>query len=316
MRQILRFYIYHDFDLIALRAQGISLRKLGKEALESYANGRRIKVRLEPAQKITPEEINKFLNEGKQKAPATVKIVDIDSKGHFIEGEIKRGLTEEEIDDLKEKGIIKEFFNGRVYIDQDKNKKKPENKPVERVIKSSSLSSFKCEFTTKDEAAIKLLSNIKKRYRNQFIKTLIRNALTEQSLVGFFTEQEYIDKENSYLKNVLDNENTKTIELPTYESKVKKEDILVAHGEEEATEEPIESRESVQEVPAVKDADEITSSTPYQVTKEVSDSIKNTMHNDIISPIEDLTIEPEESTEDETDYSDLEGLFNGMVQQF
>lgn len=46
MRQSLRLYKQHDTDLIALQVMGVSISKLAKRVVESYANGVRVKMAL------------------------------------------------------------------------------------------------------------------------------------------------------------------------------------------------------------------------------------------------------------------------------
>ena len=52
------------------------------------------------------------------------------------------------------------------------------------------------EFTTNDANTIKLAKSCKPTYRNLMIKTLMRNALYQQSLSIFFTDAEIVKKEN------------------------------------------------------------------------------------------------------------------------
>ncbi len=46
MRQILRFYVRHDLDLINLKLNGVSLGKLAKNVLEAYANNQSITIQV------------------------------------------------------------------------------------------------------------------------------------------------------------------------------------------------------------------------------------------------------------------------------
>lgn len=54
--------------------------------------------------------------------------VEIDENGNLVDGATGEKLSDEEIEKLKDKGVIKESEDGKVTIDQDKNKKKAEVK--------------------------------------------------------------------------------------------------------------------------------------------------------------------------------------------
>ena len=163
MRQVLRVYLRHDYDLIGLRMQGVSLAKLAKIALEAYANGKRMHIFLDSVKKTNDTEVGSILQ--------------------------------------------KESWN-----------KKDDKKMA---------ATFKCEFTTHDPNAERLLSNIKKGYRNQFVKTLIRNTLTEQFLSSFFSNETDVNNENAYLGAVNTDYIPNLIPAPMIGKKFNAEDYLV-----------------------------------------------------------------------------------------
>lgn len=57
--------------------------------------------------------------------------------------------------------------------------------------------------TIRDEKAEQLLLQIKHGFRNQFVKTLVRNALKELPLAPFFSGPSYIDAENERIQKAV-----------------------------------------------------------------------------------------------------------------
>ena len=158
MRVVIRFYKRSDLDLIALQKHDISLGKMAKQVLETFANGTRIHY-------LLPELNN-------------VNLDDLD----WFKLNIKDGL--------------------------------------------------RVEFTTHDEETIKLLHSVKGTYKNLFIKTLLRNALYEQSLNVFFNDKSLIEKENCFISSV------DTDRIPNFQpllmvgsKSYKVEDILISPEE-------------------------------------------------------------------------------------
>lgn len=250
MRQILRFYMRHDLDLIGLRIQGVNMAQLGKIALESYANNKQIKVRIPPGKELNLEDMIGF---------------------------------------LKNKG-----------------------EPVTKSSRAKSSTSFKCEFTTNDEEAIKLLKRIKNTYRNQFIKSLIRNTLNDQALIPFFTKIDDINKENRNLSRAIYINNE--IAIPMMDQKINPKDYLKAAKTDDFFE---ESEEVLQEKLIIQEA---TTAEPY--TPEINvvnnnadekaeiESIPSSMP---VSPIEDLDIEEINETLTETATEDIEAMFDSLM---
>lgn len=148
MRQSLRLYKNHDTDLIALQTMGVSISKLAKQALESYANGRHIKMSLPDC-----------------------RLLDI-----------------------------------------------PENR------------FGRSDFVTKDKKAIRLLQSIKRGKRTQFIKTLIRSCLLTQSLSVFFTKNEDVIAEKTYIDS-LDSSSYDLIDIPASKKSISFPDMVKDHEE-------------------------------------------------------------------------------------
>ena len=206
MRQVLRIYLRHDFDLIGLRMQGVSLAKLAKTALEAYANGKRIHIFLDSVKETDDKEVGSILQ--------------------------------------------KESWN------KDKKEK--------------IAATFKCEFTTHDPNAERLLKNIKKNYRNQFVKTLIRNTLTEQFLTPFFSNETDVNNENAYLGAVNTDYIPNLIPAPMIGNKFNAEDYLVVPKAY------LENKELI-EIERLKEISQTVSEEPLDIPTENNTENKSTV---------------------------------------
>ena len=223
MRQVLRIYLRHDFDLIGLRMQGVSLAKLAKTALEAYANGKRIHIFLDSVKETDDKEVGSILQ--------------------------------------------KESWN------KDKKEK--------------IAATFKCEFTTHDPNAERLLKNIKKNYRNQFVKTLIRNTLTEQFLTPFFSNETDVNNENAYLGAVNTDYIPNLIPAPMIGNKFNAEDYLVVPKAY------LENKELI-EIERLKEISQTVSEEPLEAS-EIATTDKDTVTNNIVPVME----EPSDDTSDD-----------------
>lgn len=67
MRQIIRFYLRYDLDLLSLKAQGVSLQQLAKIAIKSYAYGERVKIVPPSSKEIEIDSIKSILKQEKRK---------------------------------------------------------------------------------------------------------------------------------------------------------------------------------------------------------------------------------------------------------
>lgn len=242
MRQILRFYVRHDLDLIGLRVQGVAIGKLAKIALESYANGKRIHICVDAGRQISMDDITDLI--------------------------------------------------------------KKENKHKSSLAK---VTSFKCEFTTRDPETIKLLKNIKNTYRNQFCKTILRNTLTEQSLIPFFTKIENVNTENAFLEGINKDYIPNLIPTPMQDKTIKATDYL----------------KSAKKTGEPKEKPSASAEPSHQKQKEESVPIKEEPAQNLditdtppITPIEELTVEQTgENTTLSDDSSDSVGaMFDSLIQ--
>ncbi len=243
MRQILRFYVRHDLDLIGLRVQGISMNKLAKIALESYANGRRIHI---------------CINAGKQ--------ISMDDVTNLIKNNNKKSSL-------------------------------------------AKITTFKCEFTTRDAETIKLLKSIKNTYRNQFCKAIIRNTLTEQSLIPFFTKIEYVNAENAFLQGINKDYIPNLIPTPMHDKTIKATDYLKPAKKINAAQEPSEEKSA----PIQNIEPEST-----QVSQSSADKMTKTMDEPPVSPIEELKVENSQNaqSDDNTGNTDNVGaMFSSLIQE-
>ena len=263
MRQILRFYLRHDLDLIGLRSQGVSLGKLAKISLEAYANGR--------------------------------DIISVPPKA--------------EKGDMKNDVLMK-------FVKKDIRKTETKG--------NSGVFSFKCEFSTNDPNSIYLLNSIKKSYRNQFIKTLIRNSLERQYFLPYFDNESEAQKWAEYENNKITESynhalgEDRYIPIPTMSKSINIEDYLVKPKnvsetpvnkdltEEKSTKESeklyndneVQTKTKVQteiKAPTEDEAEEMTETA--KVIPYPEENIQET-ESDIISPISELkTASSEDSAE-------------------
>lgn len=247
MRQIIRFYVRHDLDLIGLRIQGISMAKLAKIALESYANGKRVHICLDAGKIINRDDVSNILNEGSRKY---------------------------------------------------------------------SLTTFKCEFTTNDLEAVKLLKSIKKTYRNQFCKTLIRNTLTEQSLIPFFTEINDVNKENAYLSGINKDYIPNLIPTPIKGNKIDAEKYLREHSRHKTEEKIEENKEYSPTEIKPENATEIKEETINKEEYIETSSEPQTLPPETppISAIEEVTVEAPENTISESS-NEIRDMFDSLIEE-
>ena len=227
----------HDLDLIALRIQGVSLSKLGKIALEAYANGKNISIDI-------PEQ------------------------------------RQMEIDDIQR------------FLFDEANRKTP--------LKSATMSSFKCEFSTSDDESIRLLKSIKNTYRNQFVKTLIRNTLTRQSLIPYFTADDFVNKENDNIRQVSQITNESRIPIPMQNKKFRIRDYLKPSKEESKV--VTAHEEYVKKEEIIENSDE----------EVIKDNLENK-----IPEITTLKVEkPEDKDASDENMPDIGSIFDSLMQQF
>ena len=250
MRQALRFYIRHDYDLIALRVKGISLKKLGKTALEAYANGKRVHVCIDQFENISDDNVMNFLKTGERQKP----------------------------------------------------------------LKNQAITTFKCEFITKDPEAIRLLKAIKPKRRNQFIKILIRNTLTEQNLSSFFADKTYVEKENQYLSSINKDYIPNLIPTPMHNKKtVDLDTILVApkpvrtekNSEEKNVKKMDLSEEVLKEAKVINEDISSNPGTAY-IDEDDMDIIEQSIEE----------IEPVVETVNADSDADINNMFASMMQNF
>lgn len=243
MRQILRFYVRHDLDLIGLRVQGISMHKLAKIALESYANGKRVHICVDAGKQISMDDITDFIKNKNNKKGSLAKVT-----------------------------------------------------------------TFKCEFTTRDPETIKLLKSIKNTYRNQFCKTLIRNTLTEQSLIPYFTKIEHVNSENAFLAGINKDYIPNLIPAPMQDKTIKATDYLKPAKKVEEKTEKIAKADTVFDKPEQTDTARDVQDIPEQHAKIPAIPP--------VTPIEELKIEENDDTEGTDDNNAAVGaIFSTLIEE-
>ena len=154
--------------------------------------------------------------------------------------------------------------------------------------------SFKCEFTTHDPKAENVLKNVKNMYRNQFIKTLIRNMLAEQSLTPFFVSKDYINNENDYLGSLDRMDISDRIDIPMSNSKVNVYDYLKAPKNTEETQKT--QPKTVTKAPAIQK--------PSQILEEKTKKASEVKETPVITSNEAKKVPVYETITDEEPFMD------------
>ena len=121
-------------------------------------------------------------------------------------------------DKTSDKSLLEKIINEKVSL-----KNNGQNQEI---------SAYRCTFITRDPNAIKVLNSLKTNYRNQFIKTLIRNCLTRPSLIQFYKKDgEMLELEKNYIR--MDQMKPEMIEeeLPTKDDSVDMDKVLQSSEE-------------------------------------------------------------------------------------
>lgn len=150
--------------------------------------------------------------------------------------------------------------------------------PGSQVCDISQCTMLRYRLNIKNPDVISLLKNIKKGYRNQFCKALVRDSLEAEPLGVFFEDKDYIDDESKRLQNASENteinlDNKKTEKTKKDDSKTQKTRAIKSEepastvkekkvNQEEATDDKhpfagleMEETESAKETKQKKDAE-------------------------------------------------------------
>ncbi len=185
----LRIYAEHDLDLFYIYVSGVCMSRFAKDVLQAYASGTEIKYA----------------------APLADKNVLADLKGR-----ISNSLIDAE-DECRKKGSstvnigvkqLRVIMDGNNFHYYD-GVREITRKEIRKIL-SQKNQTCRVKVSIEDEKSIKLLSMIRSRKRNLFIKTLMRNALGRQNLSPFFSLEsdgiiEVLDIENDINQALLDN---------------------------------------------------------------------------------------------------------------
>jgi hypothetical protein len=115
MRQSLRLYKQHDTDLIALQVMGVSISKLAKRVVESYANGVRVKMALPECGPVDISDLQIARSDFITKDKKTICLLQSIKKGkrpQFIKTLIRSSLLTQS---------LSVFFTDERDIESEKN---------------------------------------------------------------------------------------------------------------------------------------------------------------------------------------------------